>query len=68
MEKPDAPSCAKNREPILEVLRDHFHDRRQVLEIGSGTGQHAISSPSACRICSGKPRIAPKTCSESAPG
>lgn len=42
MEKPDAPSCAKNREPILEVLRDHFHDRRQVLEIGSGTGQHAI--------------------------
>jgi len=24
------------------VLRDHFHDRRDVLEIGSGTGQHAI--------------------------
>ena len=42
MQKPDAPSCAKNREPILDVLRDHFHDRRQVLEIGSGTGQHAI--------------------------
>jgi len=42
MEKPDAPACARNREPILEVLRDHFHDRRSVLEIGSGTGQHAI--------------------------
>ena len=41
-EKPDAPSCARNREPILEVLRDHFADRRHVLEIGSGTGQHAI--------------------------
>jgi len=40
--KPDAPACAKNREPILEVLREHFHDRRSVLEIGSGTGQHAI--------------------------
>jgi len=40
--KPDAPACARNREPILEVLRDHFHDRRSVLEIGSGTGQHAI--------------------------
>lgn len=41
-DKPDAPSCARNREPILEVLRDHFADRRTVLEIGSGTGQHAI--------------------------
>ena len=42
MDKPHAPSCEKNREPILEVLRDHFRDRRAVLEIGSGTGQHAI--------------------------
>ncbi len=42
MEKPDAPSCARNREPILAVLRDHFADRRAVLEIGSGTGQHAV--------------------------
>jgi cyclopropane fatty-acyl-phospholipid synthase-like methyltransferase len=42
MEKPDAPSCLRNREPILGVLRDHFADRRNVLEIGSGSGQHAI--------------------------
>lgn len=42
MEKPDAASCLRNREPILGVLRDHFADRRNVLEIGSGTGQHAI--------------------------
>ncbi|HQR59086.1 MAG TPA: DUF938 domain-containing protein [Azonexus sp.] len=42
MEKPHAPACERNREPILEVLHDHFHDRRAVLEIGSGTGQHAI--------------------------
>jgi cyclopropane fatty-acyl-phospholipid synthase-like methyltransferase len=42
MSKPDAPSCERNREPILAVLRDHFTDRRKVLEIGSGTGQHAI--------------------------
>ena len=41
-ERPDAPSCARNREPILAVLQDHFADRRRVLEIGSGTGQHAI--------------------------
>jgi SAM-dependent methyltransferase len=42
MEKPCAPACERNREPILDVLRDHFGDRRAVLEIGSGTGQHAI--------------------------
>jgi cyclopropane fatty-acyl-phospholipid synthase-like methyltransferase len=42
MSKPDSPSCERNREPILAVLRDHFADRRNVLEIGSGTGQHAI--------------------------
>lgn len=42
MDKPSAPSCERNREPILEVLRSHFADRQQVLEIGSGTGQHAV--------------------------
>ncbi|WP_153146601.1 DUF938 domain-containing protein [Dechloromonas sp. H13] len=42
MEKPDAPSTGKNRDPILAVLREAFADRRRVLEIGSGTGQHAI--------------------------
>lgn len=42
MEKPHSPSCERNREPILGVLREHFADRRQVLEIGSGTGQHAV--------------------------
>ncbi|MBS1142692.1 MAG: methyltransferase domain protein [Proteobacteria bacterium] len=41
MEKPNAPSTEKNREPILAVLRDIFAERRRVLEIGSGTGQHA---------------------------
>lgn len=42
MNKPDTPSCARNREPILAVLARHFADRRAVLEIGSGSGQHAI--------------------------
>jgi cyclopropane fatty-acyl-phospholipid synthase-like methyltransferase len=42
MEKPFAASAEQNREPILEVLRRHFADRRRVLEIGSGTGQHAV--------------------------
>ena len=42
MNKPDAPACARNRDPILQVLRPHFANRHSVLEIGSGTGQHAV--------------------------
>ncbi|TBR36695.1 MULTISPECIES: DUF938 domain-containing protein [Dyella] len=42
MEKPVAPSCDRNRDPILDVLREHLAGRRDVLEIGSGTGQHAV--------------------------
>lgn len=41
-DKPFSPACERNREPILALLREHFADRRQVLEIGSGTGQHAV--------------------------
>ncbi|HEX4050442.1 MAG TPA: DUF938 domain-containing protein [Steroidobacteraceae bacterium] len=40
--KPYAEACERNRNPILAVLERHFADRRQVLEIGSGTGQHAV--------------------------
>ncbi|HEV2270791.1 MAG TPA: DUF938 domain-containing protein [Steroidobacteraceae bacterium] len=40
--KPYAEACERNRGPILEVLREHFADRRHVLELGSGTGQHAV--------------------------
>ena len=41
-QRPDAPATERNREPILAVLRDYFSDRTRVLEIGSGTGQHAV--------------------------
>ena len=41
-DKPFSPACERNREPILAALRPHFADRRRVLEIGSGTGQHAV--------------------------
>jgi len=40
--KPHAPACERNQGPILEVLLQHFRDRKQVLEVGSGTGQHAV--------------------------
>jgi SAM-dependent methyltransferase len=42
MDKPFAEACERNRGPILEVLREAFADCRSVLEIGSGTGQHAV--------------------------
>ena len=42
IDKPCSPSCERNREPILAVLHKHFADRHRVLEIGSGTGQHAV--------------------------
>ena len=40
-EQPFSAACERNREPIVAVLRDFFADRARVLEIGSGTGQHA---------------------------
>lgn len=41
-DKPFSQSCENNKEPILAVLRDAFAQRRHILEIGSGTGQHAV--------------------------
>ena len=42
MDKPYAPACERNRDPILAVLRDHLAHATRLLEIGSGTGQHAV--------------------------
>ncbi len=38
---PFSQSCENNQSFILEVLREAFADRRKVLEVASGTGQHA---------------------------
>ena len=40
--KREAPAAARNRQPILEVLRDRLPARGLVLEVASGTGEHAL--------------------------
>lgn len=40
--KPYAESCDINKEPILKILREVFADSHKVLELASGTGQHAV--------------------------
>jgi SAM-dependent methyltransferase len=35
-------ACERNKGPILQVLRPAFSACKHVLEIGSGTGQHAV--------------------------
>jgi cyclopropane fatty-acyl-phospholipid synthase-like methyltransferase len=42
-ERPYAEHAARNAAPILEVLRREFAAASDVLEIGSGTGQHAVT-------------------------
>jgi hypothetical protein len=41
MAKPFSQACENNKRPILAVLREAFAEVDSVLEIGSGTGQHA---------------------------
>lgn len=41
-EKPFAPATERNSLPILNVIHHEFERASSVLEIGSGTGQHAV--------------------------
>ena len=42
-DRPYAEATARNAAPILEILKREFRDSQRVLEIGSGTGQHAVA-------------------------
>ena len=42
MDKYHAESTRRNRTPILEVLKKEIEGSKKLLEIGSGTGQHAV--------------------------
>ncbi|MXR67543.1 DUF938 domain-containing protein [Shewanella sp. JBTF-M18] len=39
---PFSQSCENNKTPILAILKQSFKTTRRVLEVGSGTGQHAV--------------------------
>ncbi|HWV17405.1 MAG TPA: DUF938 domain-containing protein [Rhodocyclaceae bacterium] len=63
MPKPFSPASERNRGPILDILQQHFGDRRRVLEVGSGTGQHAVhfaaAMPHLRWQCSDRPAYLP---------
>jgi cyclopropane fatty-acyl-phospholipid synthase-like methyltransferase len=40
--KPYSQACEENKAPIRDVLAQHLGGARSLLEIGSGTGQHAV--------------------------
>ena len=42
MNKPFSQACENNKQPILEQLVAYFANSHKILEIGSGTGQHAV--------------------------
>jgi cyclopropane fatty-acyl-phospholipid synthase-like methyltransferase len=46
-ERPYAEYAARNATPILEILESEFCSASRVLEIGSGTGQHAVAFAAA---------------------
>ena len=40
--KPYSESCERNQRPILKILQETLANQQHVLEIASGTGQHAV--------------------------
>ena len=40
--KPYSESCERNQAPILKILQEALANQQRVLEIASGTGQHAV--------------------------
>ena len=42
MNKPYSESCEQNKEVILSTIQPYLFDGARILEIGSGTGQHAV--------------------------
>ena len=50
-----SPSTARNRQPILEVLRPRLLPAARVLEVASGAGEHAVFLAAALPSISWQP-------------
>jgi SAM-dependent methyltransferase len=59
-ERPFSQACANNQQPILEIIRPLFAEVDAVLEIGSGTGQHAAYFGAAMPHLSWQPSDRPE--------
>ncbi len=59
------PSFKRNRDPILEVLRDCLPPTARILEIASGSGQHAIYFQAALAATTWQPSDPDPNCRES---
>jgi hypothetical protein len=42
------PATARNRQPILDVLKQHLPERGLVLEVASGSGEHVVHLAQSC--------------------
>ena len=42
MNKPYSQASENNKLPIFDIIKDYFKQSKVILEIGSGTGQHAV--------------------------
>jgi hypothetical protein len=57
---PFSDASERNKKPILEVLEKYFPKRGFVLEIGSGTGQHAVYFASSFSTLKWQPSDVPE--------
>ena len=55
MNKPFSQACENNKQAILQVISNYFKAGDRILEVGSGTAQHAIYFCSSCQKLVGYP-------------
>ncbi|MBL4585098.1 MAG: DUF938 domain-containing protein [Pseudomonadales bacterium] len=60
---PFSQACENNKKPILAVIQPLFENTKQILEVGSGTGQHGLyfaqNMPHLTWQCSDRPMNLP---------
>ena len=66
-ELPYSQACENNKAPILEKLREIFDGPGKVLEVGTGTGQHAVYFAEAMPHLEWQPTDHPKAAHLSRP-